>query len=276
MDDRRIDEGDRWTPEERAARDALRSLPRARLEAESRARLKHEFETGVIRSGRPSPRWMGVVIAAAATVLLYISLSAINAGPRWQIAQCTGDGVIEISDQSAPAAEAHRLQEFLRVGTRIRVSGDAQLVLVCPGTMAFQVTSGAEVTLPPAPGRWFRRAVECEARAGEVRVVTGPSFHGGRLRIAAPAATIDVVGTTLAVIASPHETCLCVLDGAATMTGRDGLVAEVHGGERRTVYQAPRAPLVESILPMERMKLEMLREQVAPILKDRSPARTDR
>ncbi len=274
MDDQRNVETDGLTPDERAAQDAIRSLPGVHPDADFRARLKHEFQTGAIRSARPGtrPRWMWVCAAAAAAALLIIALFTVNAGPRWQIAQCTGEGVIEIRDQHAPAADARRLQGLLRAGARIRVSGGAQLDLICPGTMAFQVTSGSEVTLPPSPGRWFRRAVECEARAGEVRIVTGPVFHGARLRIAAPEAKIEVVGTTLAVIAGPDSTCLCVLEGVATMTGKDGLIAEIRGGERRTVFLAPRAPHAESILDMERMKLEMLREQFAPLLEGRPPA----
>jgi ferric-dicitrate binding protein FerR (iron transport regulator) len=97
---------------------------------------------------------------------------------------------------------------------------------------------------------------------GEVRFVTGPGFAGHRLDIHAPAARALVTGTTFAVITNADTTCVCVLDGTVTMEGVDGVREAVKAGTRRTVFRATGRAYAEEILPMERMKLQMLQDRV--------------
>ncbi len=94
------------------------------------------------------------------------------------------------------------------------------------------------------------------------------------LEIAAPGTEIDILGTTFAVICSPCSTCVCVLDGIAQMTGKNGLPVSVSPGRRNTFFNdVDRPPLDEPIRGDERMKLEMLRDAALPELEKKPGSR---
>jgi len=83
------------------------------------------------------------------------------------------------------------------------------------------------------------------------------------LTLRAPGARIHAVGTTFAVIASPESTCVCVLEGEVRMEGVGGPAEVVTAGTRRTLFTGRDEVVDEEIFPMERMKLEMLRDRVS-------------
>jgi len=124
--------------------------------------------------------------------------------------------------------------------------------------LSVQLAPESEMTVPEWPRRWLGSTASCEVTYGEARFTTGPSYSS-RLLVTSPLATIEVTGTTLAVISGQDSSCVCVLDGEVVMTDTDGTAHVVEAGTRRTVFREAPAHVME-ILPMERMKLEMHRD----------------
>jgi hypothetical protein len=153
-----------------------------------------------------------------------------------------------------PEAIARRVHP----GAVVVLPADAQLDIQLPGIVAIQIVGGSRVILPGSPGRWFGRSMVGSLEAGEVRITTGPAFGGCRLEVVTPEVRAIVTGTTLAVLRQPDASCVCVLEGQVAMVGVAS-ADTVWAGLRRSVYRDGRAPKVEPILPMETMKLTMLR-----------------
>jgi ferric-dicitrate binding protein FerR (iron transport regulator) len=257
-----------WGPREERVRKVLRGLPGVAPEPDFRARLRENFVSGALdreRSGKPRApvlplfRW-GVPLAAAAALIAAFVL--VNRGPEWRSAGMSGEGQVRIGGTTLTAPEvASELEKLLRSGATVEVEGEAPLDLHCEGTLAIQMAPGSRLTLPNSPGRWVGRAISCRVEQGEVRFVTGPAFEGAHLEVTAPAARIEVSGTTFAVISAADSTCVCVLDGEVKIN-----CAVVEDGMRRTVFPGREDGFDEEIYPMERMKLEMLRTQATTIL----------
>jgi ferric-dicitrate binding protein FerR (iron transport regulator) len=263
-----MSEREKRTPDERAVQERVRALPTAAPSVEFRARLRDEFISGTIperRSTRRRARTLpfaevGIALAAAA-VLVGLFLK-INRGPAWQFVAASGDGRVHVGERGFAASEASStLPGLLRPGVSIHLEGETQLDLLSPGTLAIQMAPGSNLTIPAPPGRWLGRSTTGRVDGGEVRFVTGPGFAGAHLTIEAPSARIHATGTTFAVISSPDSTCVCVLEGEVSMEGDDGSSEIVEAGMRRTIFAHRDEVLDEEIFPMERMKLEMLRQQ---------------
>jgi hypothetical protein len=186
----------------------------------------------------------------------------INRGPAWQFVAASGEGRIHVGARGFAASEASStLPRLLRPGASICLEGETLLDLLSPGTLAIQMAPGSNLRIPAPPGRWLGRSTKGRVDSGEVRFVTGPGFAGAHLTIEAPSARIHATGTTFAVISTPDSTCVCVLEGEVRMEGDDGSSEIVEAGMRRTIFAERDEALDEEIFPMERMKLEMLREQ---------------
>jgi ferric-dicitrate binding protein FerR (iron transport regulator) len=76
-----------------------------------------------------------------------------------------------------------------------------------------------------------------------------------------PEAVVDVTGTVFAVFRNSEGSCVCVLEGTVRMQ-HDAGAAEVLPLRRRLIPAQGEPPREEPIRAMERMKLEMLRDQV--------------
>ncbi len=263
---------------ERSAQDAVRALPVPAATAAFRARLKHEFATGAIERPRSlataparvlvgpwAARPRAFAMAAAAAAMIAALVFVANRGPAWQVAAVTGDGIAVIDQRGIPLGHADDLAAALHPGARIELPADASLELMAPGDLAIEITPGTRMILPPTPGRWFRRAIRTELGTGELRITTGPRFHGARLAIATPEVHVEVVGTTLAVIREPQGTCVCVLEGrvrVGAMTGpRPGPMVPVDGGRRRYVFNDGRPPEMATMRDTEHLPLGALRRQ---------------
>jgi ferric-dicitrate binding protein FerR (iron transport regulator) len=254
-------------PDERAARDAIRSLPAPPTDPGYRERLRADFASGAIESrvrprpGRP-PAW-AVPLAAAATLLAVVAALLASQGPRWTLEAVSGAGTVVVDGRTLASDDSTALARALRPGARLRTTGDAQIDLALPGCFLVQVTPGAEVVIPGAPARWFARPARGEVLAGSVRFVTGPKLRGSRLLITTPEASVEATGTTFAVIREPAGTCLCVLEGAVRMAPHGGVGEKVEAGMRRYVFNDGRPAEVAQIRPTEIGKLTMLRDRAS-------------
>ncbi len=254
--------------------DLLRRLPSPPVRAAFRERLRLEFAAGTLESplARLSARHRifrpaAAAAIAAAIAILVVGLGALrlNRGPTWRVSGSSGSGALLIDGRevSVPASGAR-----IASGRRLELRGDLQLDLHCGRAFVLQAAPGSSFILPPGPGRWVRRSVHGEIRSGELRFVTGVGFRRATLKLEAPDAQVLVRGTTFAVLCEPGATCVCVLEGTATMTTRSGTSEIVNPGMRRTLYRDGSPPLVEAIRPMERSKLEMLAEQNRALLEE--------
>jgi len=276
------------TPAERRARDAVRALPRPEADAAFRARLQREFVSGGIASparegagarrpvraetgrgpSRPWTGWAAPLTWAAAAVIVVASVIGLNRGARWQVSGVRGTGIAIVDRRPIPLEHLDQLSLALHAGAGVEVPVGADVELALPGELMMEATSGTKLVLPGAPGHWFgRRTAGRIMSEGELRITTGPSFHGARLELETPEARIQVTGTTLAVICEPQGTCVCVLEGKVQVGPRTGAMAEVTGGRRRYLFKDGRAPEMADMRRPERGPLGELREQL-----ERSPA----
>lgn len=257
------------TFDETRARDAVRGLDAPAARPAFRERLRREFVDGSIAAAprrvialpwtrRPAFRWIAAPVAAAA---LLLAVTALNHGPRWQVIDASGDGLAIVDGRPVPLGHREDLARAIRPGARVQMPDGARLEIVSPGVLAIQLMNGVDMTVPSPPGRWFGRRTEGEVRKGELRITTGAGFHGAQLHLATVEAEVQVTGTTLAVICAPEGTCVCVLEGVVKVGEREGTMMNVEHGMRRFVYNDTRPPIIDRMLPQEKIALAEFRAQ---------------
>ena len=260
---------ERLTPEQARARDAVRQPEAPPADAAFRARLKHDFTSGRIAAGAgarrvrsgPTPSGhLGRVALPLAAAAALLAVGVLNRGPAFTLGAARGDGIVVVDGVPVPMSHREELARRMRAGARVRVPDGAELEIASPGHAAIQLTGGTDVALPASPGRWFGRSARLEVRAGELRITTGPRFHGARLEIETPEAAVTVTGTTLAVICEPAGTCVCVLDGRVAVGRKGENGAMIDAGHLRYVFNDSRPPASDAMRPTERVKLAMFRD----------------
>jgi hypothetical protein len=197
---------------------------------------------------------------------LGVAVAIVNRGPAWTMLSSTGDGIAVVDQVPVPLTHPEDLQRRLRPGATVSVPEGAELELASAGDMVVQITAGTEFTVPASPGRWFGRDVAAAVRNGTIRVTTGPSFAGARLRIDTPEAMVEVTGTTLAVICEPTGTCVCVYEGTVRVSDRQAEAQPVSSGHRRYVFNNGKPPESAEIRPTEVGKLGEFRDAKRPWL----------
>ncbi len=272
-DAHRPSEGRRESERGETVRRSLSNLPGPPIRPAFRDRLRAEFILGAVPGRRllgthvvRVSNWKWAASAAAIAALLLVIAVQGNRGPEWELSGVSGEGTAEIDGRPTPLAAPESVARRLHSGAEVVLPAGAQVELRLPGIAAIQIVGGSRAFLPGSPGRWFGRAMAARLEAGELRITTGPAFSGNRLVVVTPEVQAIVTGTTLAVLRQPDASCVCVLEGQVAMLGKAS-ADTVRAGFRRTVYRDGRAPLVEPILPMETMKLTMLREQAGQALR---------
>ncbi len=261
------DKYENLTPGAKSSREAVEKLGAVPAEPNYRARVREGFVgrtlAGSHRRTRDALRsWRAAPLAAAAAVAIAIAgIAWGNRGEPWRVVSSTGAGPVVVDGRTIWPADSATLSGAIHPGTRIRMPEGAQLDLSAAGTLLIQITAGTEVTVPPSPGRWWRRDVSGRIWVGELRVTTGPRFHGARLSVESPDARVNVSGTTIAVIRNSLGTCLCVFEGTARIAAAGRSSEPLGAGLRRQLFKDGRPPLTEPLRPMEQMKLSMLRDQ---------------
>ena len=274
------DDYDGPTPDQQRASDAVLSLRLRGATPALRARLKDEFTTGSITSGlerfrmrgvpsigRFAGGWVQPTAWALAASLIVMTVLGLNRGPSWQVKNVSGVGIVVVGNVPIPLNHTEQLAAALRPGVKIHVPPGAELEVMAKGQIAMVLIAGTEFELPATPGRWFARDVAANLAHGQLRITTGPRFHGARLAVHTPEADVAVTGTTLAVICEPNGTCVCVLDGHVDVGARGGEMTVVDQGRRRFVFNDGRDPEVDEMRPVEREKLGMFRDAMGPGLR---------
>lgn len=245
--------------------ETIHRIPRVSAGEEFRTRLREEFVSGTFRHGRGSgsaarPFVTTMLATAAAACVIALATAFLNTGPAWRVASVTGTGELRVDGRPVTLIALGSHAARLRPGATLEVPDSAQVDLELPGLALLQVVGGSKATVPGSPGRWFARTMAFSLERGEARGSTGPGFAGTRFIITTPEAQARIAGTTFAVIRNRDASCVCVLEGGVAMiTGAS--TDTVRAGFRRSVFRDGRPPLLEAILPMETMKLTMLRAQ---------------
>jgi hypothetical protein len=240
------------TPEERQLQDALRDLQDVRPDADFQARLRREFASGQIETPVDTPKVRGKVIrwpfaavpVLAAAVIALVMLA--SPGPRWEVHTLSGEGVIQVDGTEVDAADADRLAELVKPGSRLKVPQGVQVELVYDDVLVFGIMDDSDVTIPveePGSGETLVATVVI----GELLTKTGPGFPGTHLEFLSPEGRAEIVGTTLAINSGVGYTCVCVLEGAASV-GRDpSHCNKIPGGMRKVMFADGREPLFIAI-----------------------------
>jgi hypothetical protein len=255
----------------------IRGLARPPAEASFREQLRRDFVSGTFgqrpRALEAPPRrparilaWAAGLSAAASVAIV---LAVLNQPPRWTALPSGGSGNLVVNGLSIPVRETAELTRRIRPGSRIRLESTEELDLISSGLLAMQLSPGTEMVLPSPPGRWFARGPMGKVAGGLLRVTTGRRFHGARLAITTPDATIHVTGTTLAVIAEPTGTCVCVLEGTAHVASHaphQGEMTRVIPGSSCEVKRGGQTPKRGEMRDTERPRLVDLRDRMQAVM----------
>ncbi|MEZ4651124.1 MAG: hypothetical protein R3E97_20510 [Candidatus Eisenbacteria bacterium] len=224
------------------------------------------LDFGARRTRKPRPlwrHWLVPAVAAAAVLLLYF-IRPTPPGVSGLDVAAQGNGTLRVGSRSFPIAEVEQYASLLEPGTKLLVEGDmsAEIHMTVEDDFRLVAIAGAEFTVP-YPAKKGRNSFQVDM--GEVRVATLPGISGEAIEIGAPGTRVDVMGTTLAVIADTSSTCVCLLEGTAMMMMKNGDMHHLDEGMRTIMYMDPEKPdETAPIFGNERMKLEMLRTAVGP------------
>jgi len=203
---------------ERATRDAVRELPRERADDAFRARLREEFMSGRI-GRRPGLVLRGpwfarpaALLPLAAGLLLVLAFAA-NRGPEWRLVAANGEGRVWVGERVFTVTDTAALSVALRRGGRVRVEGAVTLDLTAPGVVAVSLGPDADLSLPAAPNRLWRRGMLARLESGDAYFTTGQAFRGAHLDVHTPEASVRAMGTAFAVLRHSFGTCVCVMEG---------------------------------------------------------------
>ncbi len=210
--------------------------------------------------GRNLRLFLFPAMAAAAALFLFLFRPPTS---EFQV-RGEGGGTVAIGGLTFPVTDTDAYRDLLVPGAMFHVEGDMATVLEFEVGDRYKLvaTPGVEMTVPATIGK---SGSDLEITNGEIRVTSMEGLAQAPLSIDAPGSRIDVMGTTLAVICSPDSVCVCLLDGNAMMTDRDGSPMQLEPGMRRIRFNDNDDPdMIEPIRGDERMKLEALRSRVAP------------
>lgn len=259
------DRSNRPDPREERIREAVRELPHVHPDAAFRARLKDAFVSGEIASkaspgadgagdAPPAPggkivpmrrRWPGVfslAIAATAAVLYF----ATRPQPE-EFTVMGGDAVatVQRGDREEPISAASA--QTVAAGAAVTVA-TGSLDLRWGNVVALRVNPGSVVLPDLREGQ----PMTFDVAQGEVVFLTGPGFPGRRLTVDTPEGRVEVVGTAFAVYRDDGGTCVCVLEGTASVGVDEADMEPVPPSKRKVIPADGSAPAILDIVPAHR------------------------
>jgi hypothetical protein len=245
--------------QERRIKEAIRSTGDVRADTAFRERLKREFINGTIPEPalpQEEPRahrlhlWWWVLVPAAAVVLLFaLLLPRPTPSPAWAVQAVHGEGKVEIDGQILALDEPVPVARALGSGGQVRLVDEVSLDLLLDDRLLLQLDEGADVTLPVPPERGTRDTLISEVHHGELRIKTGPGFHGTELHILTTEGRTEIAGTIVSVYKGDGFTCVCVLEGTARIGADEARLEEIPQGMRKVMFSDGRPPMVTEIQP---------------------------
>ena len=109
------------------------------------------------------------------------------------------------------------------------------------------VVGPIDFTVPTEPDQEpYQYAVT--VHRGEYRIKTGPDFEGREIVMTTTEGQVEIIGTTIAVFKNDDLTCVCVLEGTASIGKDDDHMDAVPAGMRKVMFADGREPL---LIPIE-------------------------
>lgn len=234
-----------------------------------RARLKDQFlaerdsapepsaSAGAPRGERTRifPFVWPLVLAASVTLIVVFFLSR-DANPRWRIVGTDGAGEFVVDGRPIHSSEKGRLLDAVQTareietretGLRLQLNDDLVLELG-PKTRVSQMS------FPPA------NVYSIYTNTGSLRISTGPTFDGNRLRTLTDDMETVVVGTTFGIDVEPDGTCLCCVAGTVKCDARDGRgLQPTEAGRMCYAYHSGKKPIWGSAVAQHAEPLEALK-----------------
>ncbi len=259
------------TEAQRLAQDAVRSLPRPAADAGFRARLKQDFVSGALDTGEPAGDgatggggfrpWMAWVPVAVAAVLLLVFFG-LNPLPGPRVMGVSGEGAVVVDGRSFGAADQEAYADLVKPGSRLEVTGDAQLDITYPGSLVLRVSPGSDIVLPGRTGRWIGRQVTCAMTTGEISVLTRPGFQGNHLTVKTPDGEAVISGTLANIFVNDDLTCICLYEGHLRVESPQADLGAVEPGMRWVLHRDGSDPDYLTIAPPHRDHMLGLRKDV--------------
>ncbi|GJM44368.1 MAG: hypothetical protein DHS20C21_12100 [Gemmatimonadota bacterium] len=240
------------TEQEQRAAEAVRGLEPVRPDPAFRKRLGQAFASGSIAAPAPATviplrrSRRSMWIAAAAAVLIFaFFLRPDRVPPTYLVMGGHAVGTAVVDGKTVPLADLR--ETGVPGGTRITVL-DGALELRWDDLLAARVHPG-QVTVPDPrqPG-----AMVWDLAQGEVLVQTGPGFPGRRLRVRTPEGIAEVVGTSFAVYRDDGATCVCVLEGQASVGVNAADLESIPPGRRKVMHADGSPSEILDIMPAHR------------------------
>jgi len=244
----------RLTKEERRVQEAVRTLGGVPSGIAFRDRLKQDFISGAIAEQRvPSrerrlfwrPAWQAALLFAV--VLLAITVVIEMRGKPWKLYEVQGIGQISVNGQEVDSQNIGRLAKLIDPRARIHVLGGDDLDLIAGDALLLELAPGSDVTIPKDLSRWFPKPLDSFVHSGEVRLRTGPGFAGRAITISSAEGRTKVTGTAVSIYKGDDFTCVCVLEGSASIGKDEALMEEVSAGLRKVMFRGDQPSMVSEI-----------------------------
>lgn len=211
------------------------TAPRPEVRVRARRRFLAEALTGpgavpVAPSAAPEAhgwrRWGVLALAAAAVAVVTLVLPEPL---RWKARM---DGPVRFAGTTYDAGDAGRLGADLEQAGLVESEEDVVL-LVLGGLLELSIRPRTRVQLPPLPQLDGLTPIDLDLERGEVYVRTLAGYPGNPIQVTTPEGRVEVLGTTLGVLAESDGTCVCVVEGRVTVTSPllDRGVEEVPSGQ---------------------------------------------
>jgi len=159
-------------------------------------------------------RFGGLLAAAAILAIGFIFLA--SPAPRWKVIELGDETVVKIDGKAFPVDDRDSLARALQRAKESEVEkGD--MLLQVENLALFDISEGTRVAFEGFDLHGDGTEYELRVPSGRLRGVTGPAFHGRKMKVDADLFQGTIVGTAFAVDYEPHGTCLCCLDGEVEM-----------------------------------------------------------
>jgi hypothetical protein len=247
----------------------VRDLPPVEAEPAFRSALREAFVSGeVAPAGRRSDAitqsrawWLGwrVLAPLAAAMIVVALFTVLGPGPM-RVLDVEGTGTVRVDGRDFAAAGRESLIRAIHGGADVEVGDGVTLDLLVPRVALYELTAGTRMTLPAPPSRWAGHAAACSLLTGEMRLKTGSRFHGNRLTVYTPRGLVIVRGTLLSIAVDEEGTCICVLEGVASVGVDADHLEDVQPGFRKIMLANGETSVVP-VKPMHRdgvLKFEAL------------------
>lgn len=169
-------------------------------------------------------RYMLAAAVAAAIVLLWVAPWNAQPADGWRSVafdEFEVTPVVSIDGRSVEYRDDASLDRALSQGCRLETMTEPLTVMRLEEGVLLEVEKATRLDITRTDSMDSGLGLEFYVESGALRVATRPEFVGS-IHVRTPDALIALSGSSLGVDVLDAGTCLCILEGQATMTATDG------------------------------------------------------